>query len=95
MALKYPYKPRDLIRVKDTPSQVGLSMQERRVNVQNAFRANSAVVKGKKVLLVDDVATTGSTLEAGAQALLLAAADRVYGLTLARAVYNMDFVDQA
>ena len=42
-------------------------------------------MSGKRILIIDDVTTTGSTLDACAQALMEAGADRVYGLTLARA----------
>jgi predicted amidophosphoribosyltransferase len=61
---------------------------QRRDNVQNAFQALPERVFGKKILLVDDVATSGSTLNACADALLQGGANAVYGLTLARAVLS-------
>jgi len=73
-------------RGRDTRSQVGLNLDQRRQNVENAFSAASKVVDGKAVLVVDDVATSGSTLDACAEALWQAGADNVYGVTLARAV---------
>lgn len=79
------YLPRALDRVKETRSQVGLNYSQRRKNVQDAFRAQSGKVTGKGVLVIDDVTTSGSTLEACAAALRSAGAGRVYGLTLARA----------
>ncbi|MDO8671146.1 MAG: phosphoribosyltransferase family protein, partial [Dehalococcoidia bacterium] len=57
---------------------------ERRRNVQGAFQALAAEVNGLRVLVVDDVCTTGSTLEACSLALRAAGAKSVWGLTLAR-----------
>ncbi|MBX3053927.1 MAG: ComF family protein [Caldilineaceae bacterium] len=71
-----------LHRSRQTQSQVGLSAVERRQNVADAFQAGGEVA-GKRLLLVDDVFTTGATLTACAQALKLAGAVEVYGLVLA------------
>ena len=73
-----------LVRQKQTMSQVGLGRQERWQNVQDAFICNKQL-DGISVLLVDDVLTTGATLEAAAAALREAGASKVYGLTLSRA----------
>jgi ComF family protein len=70
-----------LIRTRRTPPQVGRSAEERRANVQAAFQARSALPYGR-VVLVDDVCTTGATLAACAAALRKAGAERVYGLTV-------------
>lgn len=81
------YRAGGLFRTRETQTQVGLSASDRKSNVLDAFRATPRVVKGKNVLVVDDVATTGSTINACAQALLAAGAVSVYGITLARAVH--------
>ena len=74
-----------LVRVRDTGSQTKLGRPERVKNMSGAFAVkNPAAVKGKTVLLIDDVATTGSTLEACAQALRMAGAKRVLAFTFAR-----------
>jgi len=75
-----------LFRIKETKSQVGLSIIERKNNVKDAFLANSSVVNGKSVLLVDDVVTTCSTLNSCANALKNAGARKVYGLSIARSL---------
>ncbi len=85
LALGLPYAPQALARRKETRSQVGLSHQERKENTRGAFWA-AGDVRGKNVLLLDDVATTGSTLSAAAEALLTAGAREVYALTVARAL---------
>ncbi len=86
MLMGWQYLPRALRRVRETASQVGLSEQARRQNVQGAFWADPEQVRDRTVILMDDVATTGSTLSASAQALLQAGASRVYALTIARAL---------
>lgn len=73
-----------LTRHRATERQVGLSEVDRELNVAGAFRASSAV-RNQRVLLVDDVFTTGATARAAAAALLEAGADEVQVLTLARA----------
>jgi ComF family protein len=82
----WKYAPRALARARETRSQVGLSAEERRENVTDAFRASPAQVSSQVVLLMDDVATTGATLSSCAAALLDAGARQVYALTLARAL---------
>jgi ComF family protein len=88
LSLGIPYRPNALRRVRDTRSQVGLSFQERQINVQGAFRSQANLVQGKNVLVMDDVTTTGATIRAGSVALVEMGARKVYGLTLARAVYQ-------
>lgn len=84
-----------LKRVRRTSSQVGLSADQRRRNVAGAFRVDQARidrVRGNKVVVVDDVITTGATAEACARALRRAKAARVDVLALARAVEPAAFV---
>jgi len=78
-----------LKRVKATPQQVGLDKSERAHNVQGAFRvpaAGRAEVAGRKLLLIDDVLTSGATIDACTQALLRAGAASVDVLVFARVV---------
>jgi competence protein ComFC len=80
-----PVLNRLLIRFRNTPSQTGLSGKERMVNVSGAFQVRKGVTfKGRRCLLVDDVLTTGATLNACRDRLLSAGAAEVYGLSLAR-----------
>ena len=84
-----------LKRVKRTASQVGLSADQRRRNVAGAFKvdkAHAATVRGKRVVVIDDVITTGATAEACARALKRARAARVDVLALARAVEPTAFL---
>jgi ComF family protein len=81
--VRIPVAADSLRRIRETPSQVGLTHGERRRNVDGAFRASS--VEGKNVLLVDDVCTTGATLQSCAAALAEAGAGTVGALTVARA----------
>lgn len=80
--VQLPVRSNWLTRQRSTQSQVGLSAAERRQNVQNAFVAVPGV-KGQRILLIDDVYTTGATMRACAQAALHAGAQAVYGLALA------------
>ena len=80
------YEPDALRKTRETRSQVGLNVSQRSENVRDAYQADSRVVKGKPVLIMDDVATTGSTISACTAALLSAGAKEVYVLTIARAL---------
>ncbi|MCW5685757.1 MAG: ComF family protein [Pseudolabrys sp.] len=78
-----------LRRARATPQQVGLSKNERAVNVQGAFRVppeRKAEIAGRRLVLVDDVLTSGATVEACAKALSRAGAAHVDVLVFARVV---------
>jgi len=79
------FNEQHLIRTRATPPQVGLGARERKTNVQDAFAWAGPRLDSIGVLLVDDVCTTGATLEACALALRQAGAESVWALTLARA----------
>lgn len=86
--LRIPYQPKALHKVRNTHSQVGLSYIERQNNLVNAFTVEAKKVSGKSILLVDDVTTSGTTLNECARMLKLAGADNVYGYSFARATSN-------
>lgn len=74
-----------LQRTRQTKPQVGLNISERLQNVQAAFRTEGEGTVGKNILLIDDVCTTGATLSAAANALLIGGAQSVSAYCLARA----------
>ncbi len=78
-----PVLERAVERFKATNTQVGLSPSERAENVKGKFRANSGLVAGKALLLVDDVFTTGATMRECASVLRDAGAAAIYGIALA------------
>jgi ComF family protein len=84
--MDWVYMPQALLKTRETRSQVGLSISQRRENVQNAYQTAPKIVSGKSILIMDDVATTGSTISACTDALFCAGAKEVYVLTIARAL---------
>lgn len=84
-----------LRRIRPTAAQAGLTNAKRRLNVSGAFRARKRpALNGKRVLLVDDVMTTGATAASCARALKLAGARQVTLLTLARVDRRSRFDDR-
>jgi len=78
--------PSTLMRLRATETQAGLTPTQRRKNVRGAFKVSDPkAVRGRSVLLVDDILTTGATARAAAQSLTRAGAASVYVATLARA----------
>ncbi len=82
------YSSKALRRIRDTESQINLSRAERKTNVMSAFSAQQNKIQRKTILLIDDVFTTGATLNSCASALLNAGAEDVYCLTVAKATSN-------
>lgn len=86
----FPYMPQALWKARETRSQVGLNIRQRHENVHNAYQADARIVRQKSILLMDDVSTTGSTIESCTDALLAAGALEVYAITIARALSHHD-----
>jgi ComF family protein len=92
-ALGLPLSIDDLIRTRATPPQVGLSAEERQENVRGAFAvAHPEAIRGKRLLLLDDVYTTGATLREGKRTLIEAGGSAVTLAALCRA--RRESVDQ-
>ena len=74
-----------LIRKKETLPQVDLEGKEREENIKGAFIClNQGVVQGRKIFLVDDIYTTGATMEEAARVLKEAGAKEIWGMVVAR-----------
>lgn len=87
-----PARPTFLKRIRETSQQALLSESERRENVRDAFAA-SADANGLSVLLIDDVATTGSTLSECAKALRKQGAEFVFGIAVSHSL-SSDWIPQ-
>lgn len=88
-AMEVPLAPQALVRTRAKRHQAGLPLEQRMANVAGAFRAaQPQQVEGKRILLVDDVITTGTTAAACAQALLHAGADSVFALAFATVEFD-------
>ena len=81
---KVPLLMDTLLKKKETPPQIGLSAKERMLNLKNAFEVKGNI-KGLRLLLVDDVMTTGATVTECSKVLMKAGAEEVVVVTLARA----------
>ncbi|MEJ2691035.1 MAG: phosphoribosyltransferase family protein, partial [Deltaproteobacteria bacterium] len=84
-AFKGRIKPRALVRQRYTMPQTSLSRHQRLANIRGAFLvSNPAMVRGRSVTLVDDIYTTGATINECARVLRRAGAAKIIGLTFAR-----------
>jgi len=84
---KYFGKPffREISKIKHTPTQVGLKRKDRIHNLEGTIVVkNGEVLKGKRIIIIDDVLTTGATLNECARALRQAGARQVWGVVLAK-----------
>lgn len=80
----FKFSNRALVRVKETKSQARSALRAARLeNLRGAFRADSAIVKGKDIILIDDVTTTGATLSEARKALRAAGARSVRAYAVA------------
>jgi competence protein ComFC len=84
--MRLPLVSEALCRLKRTSPQVGLGARQRMSNVEGAFACHGEMIRGKRVLLIDDVCTSGATLAACSIALRQSAAATVSAFTLSRAV---------
>lgn len=83
--LSLDYKTDTLIRFKETKPQIELSKKERALNIKSAFRVkNKKIIRGKTIILVDDVTTTGLTLDEAGKALKSAGARSIWGMVIAQ-----------
>ena len=87
LAVKGAWQPQVLARIMATAPQYGLAPDKRRSNVRGCFKVQGDV-QNAKILLVDDILTTGATLEEAAKALKQAGAKSVYALTLCGSLEN-------
>lgn len=83
--MEVPYEGKALVRVTETEPMSGLGALERKNNIQHAFNVEGDKIEleGKRVLLVDDIYTTGSTVDSCASVLRAAGADKVFVITFA------------
>lgn len=73
-------------RVKHTKTQISLDVNKRFMNLMDAFYANPAKLKTRNILIIDDVITTGATMQNCSSALIKAGAEKVYCLSVARSI---------
>lgn len=82
-ALKKPLSKKNLVKVKSTKEQSALNKLDRRLNLKESFQIrDKEEIKGKNILLIDDIITTGVTLEELSKILLNSGARKIVGLTL-------------
>ena len=81
-------KGNHLRKIKETPKQMSLGGKERQENLKDAFEADG-IVDGKRILLIDDIVTTGATMSECARTLLKAKAQSVTGLSVCNVEYYL------
>lgn len=80
--MNIPVRTDAVFRIKDTIPQKELTDIERKKNLENAFAAKADIVKSKKIIISDDIYTTGSTIDACAKVLTDAGAGEIYFITV-------------
>lgn len=86
LKLNLQYDDKVLIRQRETSTQVELDARQRQTNLQNAFITLNNKFKDKNILIMDDVITTGATINDCARAVRISGAKEVFGISLGRAV---------
>lgn len=83
--LKIPLASNVLIKTKETLNQTDLLKEQRKQNIKNTFVCqNKEIIKNKNIILVDDVFTTGATMEEAAKILKQSGAQKIYGIAVAK-----------
>ena len=80
--MNLPVEKRMVKRIRNTTPQKELNDVERKINLKKAFQLVPNIVKYRKILIVDDIYTTGSTIDAVAEVLLQAGVDEIYFLCI-------------
>ncbi len=88
LELDLPHSNNAVRRIKETETQVSLDVNKRFTNLNDAFYANPAKLNKRKVLLIDDVITTGATMHNCSKTIKNAGADQVYCLSVARTLLH-------
>ncbi len=83
--LKIPIFNNILTKIKQTPAQVELKKEQREKNIKGVFNCQKpGLIKNRKIFLIDDIFTTGSTMEECARVLKTAGAKEIWGVVVAR-----------
>ena len=91
--LKVPVLDGAIVKIKQTKAQKTLTVEERKENLRGCFKADRKIVGGKKILLVDDVMTSGATAEIVCTELLKRGATEIYFATAASVEYKIKTVE--